>query len=123
MKKTLALTLALLLVLSVFTACSSNSSAAVGTYTCTSMSVGEPGEDPFTADPSAMGLIITLTLNEDGTGTIQYADEEADPEPVVWSLNGSTFKISINGADTPATFENDTIVLAEEDYSMTFTRN
>ncbi len=123
MKKAFALTLVLILVLSVFAGCSNAAGSLAGSYTCTSMTVGAPGEEPFTADPSAMGLIITLTLNADGTGTIQYADEESEPDPVVWSVKGSELKMSLKGVDTPATFTENTITLAEEDYSMTFTKN
>ena len=118
MKKTMALALALVLLVSLLTACGGGGKyAAAGEYLCTSMTA-----EGLTMDPSAWGLEIVLTLKDDGTGSLKYAGDETEPLDLTWSQNGDTLKITINGEAADVKLDGDTIALSQEGAEMIFTK-
>ena len=110
MKRTIALALALVMLLALLCGCSGGKDkyAAAGEYLCTSMTVGAPGEEPFTADPSMMGMEIVLTLIDDGTGSISYAGGETVRQ-LLWSQDGEELTLTIEGDSTQASCKDDKV--------------
>ena len=119
MKKTMALALVLVMLVALFAGCSGSKGkyAAAGEYLCTSMTA-----EGLTMDPSAWGLEITLTLKDDGTGTLKYAGDETEPKPLTWSQNGETMTITVDGEAAVATYKDNQVTLSQEDYEMIFTK-
>ena len=103
MKKTIAIALVLVMLAALLAGCSGgkNKYAAAGEYICTSMTtVG------LTMDPTMLGMEITLTLNDDGSGTLDLFGEtmqakweaSSNPEGKI-TLNGSEAKIKLTDSD------------------------
>lgn len=114
MKKSLAIALVIVMIASLFVACGETSAA--GNYTCTSMSA-----QGMTLDPSALGIEVTLTLNEDGTGAMSYG-EQATSE-LTWTQNGNSIDLTVDDETTTATVDGDTITLTEDAAELVFTKN
>lgn len=114
MKKTLAIALVILMVASLFVAC--GEASAAGSYTCTSMTT-----EGMTLDPSALGLEVTLTLNEDGTGAMSFGTESISE--LTWKQNGNSIDLTVDGETETATLDGDTITLSEDGAELVFTKN
>lgn len=122
MKKILAIALATLLLLTLFAGCGKKTGeyAAKGNYLCTSMTSAG-----LTLDPSAMGLDITLILNNDGTGTLKFAGEETEPEALTWKEeDGDTLSFTIGNETISGSYDGKAVTInMEEDYILVFTKN
>ena len=64
----------------------------------------------------SMGMNMVLTLNEDGTAVMDMMGEVQEG---TWSIDGTAGTIAF-GTEVPFTVENDTLVLAQDAYSMVF---
>ena len=107
MKKTIAIALVLVMLAALLAGCSGGKDkyAAAGEYICTSMTtVG------LTMDPTMLGMEITLTLNDDGTGVLHYVDDEAGRQ-LLWSQDGNTLTLTIEGDSAEASATDDSVTL------------
>lgn len=116
MKKLFTLFLSMFLCLGLVACGSSKSnlnSEYVGKYQLVSMSDGESeyGEDLL----KMAGIEYYIELQEDGTAVFDVGDGE---EKGSWTNE----KINLNGDKVPFTYDNGTIVLTEDSYSMTFSK-
>lgn len=111
MKKLASLILALLLALG----CAAVSADDVtGTWYATSVSM-----DGQTVDPSALGMEMTLTLNNDGTACMTVLGQE---QPCTWSINGDTLTLSADGSDLPLSYDGTAIIIDDSGVAMKFER-
>lgn len=91
-------------------------SALSGKYICTMLD-----SDGLAMDPSLMGLEIYLTLQDDGTGIIQYADvAEADAERFTWTLDDSGVHILSEVRNRDGVIQDGKIVLDDDGAAFTF---
>ncbi|MBQ9043862.1 MAG: hypothetical protein IJ111_13735 [Eggerthellaceae bacterium] len=69
----------------------------------------------------SLGLSVTLTLNEDGTGAMSLFGENKD---VKWEASSNTEgKITLDGSDAKLKLENEELTIVDStDASMTFKR-
>ena len=109
MKKVLAMTLVLVMV---FALCACGGKSLAGTWELISMK--SDGVD-YTEMLQSTGVTITLQLNEDGTGYIDFAGEKED---ITWDKDG----ITSDGVKVPFTTDGNTLTLAENGAEMTFSR-
>ncbi len=110
MKRAIALTLVLLMVLALC-ACGSNK-AAIGTWEMTEFT--SDGED-YAALIKSMGYTVTMVINEDGTG---YMDMMGEKLEFKWSGN----KITTEDGTSPFKVEGDTLTIDEGSDIMVFVR-
>ncbi len=86
-----------------------------GTWVCTNITEGD-----MSIDPTTLGMMITMTLNADGTGIL---DSMGETENAAWAVaeNGVNVTDSLN--DTVLfTYTDGALVGTEEGSTMTFTR-
>jgi len=85
-----------------------------GTWYCT-----EIGEGGNTFNPADFGLNVVVTLNEDGTCTMD-AEESTQG---TWTIDGDTVTIKEEGApDTVMTLVDGKLIIDEEEATMVFSR-
>lgn len=137
MKRFVSLMLVVLLVATLFVGCSSGaSSSPEGTYKIKSIdgkdlktyftdSLKEQGiaEEDFDSMLGLMGLsmdtlsdFMTITLNKDGTVTMDAMDEDATTG--TWKLEGDQLTISADGEDMVFTYSGNEIVAEIEGQKM-----
>ena len=74
----------------------------------------------FTGDWKLCGMTVTLTLNEDGTGSLVMFDEAMD---VSWEPKSATeLDVTIDGDTTTGKLADDTITLEAGGDAMSFVR-
>lgn len=75
---------------------------------------------------NSMGFRITLTLNENGTGSFNVPDEQMNVQQtdLTWGVSGEGASATINGAKASMKLEGDNLVVAsDEGQSMTFEKS
>ncbi|NLD83650.1 MAG: copper resistance protein NlpE [Clostridiales bacterium] len=117
MKKMMALTLALLMLLSLAPALAED---VTGEWYLTQAVVGETA-----IDAAALGMEMTLVLNADGSMTLisAYPGEEANEETAAWALDGDSLVITADGETQPfGTFVEGRLEAEDGGAKMIFTR-
>ena len=118
MKKNVALLLAVVLCLSLFAACGAKAepTSFIGTWNMTKMEMG--GETMNMADYAELGLVITMTLNEDKTASLDMYDEV---EAGSWDVSGSRVKITFDEFGTMnGSLSGSTLTFKEGDTKLVF---
>lgn len=97
-------------------AANADASAYLGDWYLTMMEY-----DGIQVNPASMGMLMTLTLNEDGSA-VMFAEGE-EPNEMAWTLDADGLKIGAEGEWMPLqTLEDGTLSLEEDGVVMAFGR-
>ena len=112
MKKLVALALVIVMVVAMVACGGGGKDPAVGTWKLTGMFMD--GQD-YSAYLGLLGMEMTLTLNEDGTGTMDAMGESIN---ITWSDG----KITNEGESIPFSVDGDKLTMEEDGTQLVFTR-
>ena len=113
MKKIFAMLLALAMLLGAMAM--AEATDVTGTWYAVEMIQGDQS-----INPAEMGLEITMTLNEDGTATMNGA---GDPSEGTWTFDGETLTIQEEGADdTVMTYADGNLTMGDDSMTMVFSQ-
>lgn len=80
---------------------------------------GQPTSEDDIALMKSFGLTVTLTLNEDGTGSLNLFGTVND---ITWDVSGDSATLEMNGSTAELTLEDGTLRMVQGEDAITFAR-
>jgi len=115
MKKLTAIILTLALL--IFPVALAESADFLGTWYLNEMTMGDN-----VLSPSALGMDMTLELNEDGTAVLASPTEEAARQEATWKLEGDVVTVTVDGEDMTLSLQDGALKGEQGGMGMNFGR-